>query len=295
MENTNEENMVSRLLEDFPITKDECTDQPYTPEKYKLTDIVAQCDGTTIHQIQAIIDFADVKKGDLGGFVESEDNLSHYGDCWIYDQAKAIGNSKVLDNAQLRGMALLKDHASAGNNSVISESARVLDNATIRDYAAVKGNAFVCDNAKVCGHAKVFGNATVKSETFMSDFAIAYGNAVLTGDAHLLGQASVCGNANVHNGVISDYASVCGNVNIFDSPTLSGKAVVSDKRDYITFHNWWSSGRIITWTRSNDMWKAGCFEGTGEQLVEKAFQDSHMSGREYTRIVNYVEEIKKYL
>ena len=41
--------------------------------------------------------------------------------------------------------------------------------------------------------------------------------------------------------------------------------------------------------RSNNMWKVGCFYGTGEQLINKAYGDSELSGKEYERVVKYVE------
>ena len=37
------------------------------------------------------------------------------------------------------------------------------------------------------------------------------------------------------------------------------------------------------------MWKVGCFFGTGDELIAKAYKDSEVSGREYKRIVEYVE------
>ena len=40
------------------------------------------------------------------------------------------------------------------------------------------------------------------------------------------------------------------------------------KQEYITVKNWWSSGRYSTWTKSNNMWKVGCFHGTGKELIE---------------------------
>ena len=40
-----------------------------------------------------------------------------------------------------------------------------------------------------------------------------------------------------------------------------------------------------------DMWKVGCFYGTGEQLINKAFEDSIEKGFEYKKIVDYVESI----
>ena len=37
------------------------------------------------------------------------------------------------------------------------------------------------------------------------------------------------------------------------------------------------------------MWKVGCLYDTGEELIQKAYKDSEVSGREYKRIVEYVE------
>ena len=63
------------------------------------------------------------------------------------------------------------------------------------------------------------------------------------------------------------------------------------KLHYITFKNFWSSGRHFTWTRSNNTWSVGCFYGTGDELIKKAYKDSKKSGREYERVVRYVESI----
>ena len=41
------------------------------------------------------------------------------------------------------------------------------------------------------------------------------------------------------------------------------------------------------------MWRVGCFYGTGEELIKKAYRDSEESGREYERVVNYVNSILK--
>ena len=129
-------------------------------KKYKLTDESIKFNNRILYRIEALKDFGDVEKGDKGGFIEDEHNLSHDGNSWVYG------------------------------------------------------------NGMVCGDAKIENNS-----------------------------------------------------------------------DYIVFKNWWSSGRYFTWTRSNDMWKVGCFSGTGEELIKKAYKDSELSGREYERIVHYVEDI----
>ena len=41
------------------------------------------------------------------------------------------------------------------------------------------------------------------------------------------------------------------------------------------------------------MWRVGCFYGTGAELIAKAYKDSELSGREYERVVKYVESILK--
>lgn len=46
-------------------------------KKYKLMGIQQDFDGHTCSRIYALRDFADVKEGDLGGFVESEPGIYH--------------------------------------------------------------------------------------------------------------------------------------------------------------------------------------------------------------------------
>ena len=48
-------------------------------KKYKLTDETTNLLGRTLYRIEALKDFGDVKEGDKGGYVESEDNLSQNG------------------------------------------------------------------------------------------------------------------------------------------------------------------------------------------------------------------------
>ena len=191
-------------------------------KKYEL--IPSDIEG--LFRVKALKDFNNVKKGDIGGYVESENNLSQLDDCWIYDNAKVYDNAIVCDNVQ------------------------VWNNAQIYGYAVVVDNAKVCDNAEIGGKARIEGNAVIQ------------GNAEVSGNARIWGNAEV-----------------------------SGNAIISSNKDYIIFKNWWSSRRFFTWTRSNNMWKVGCFYGTGEELIAKAYKDSEESGREYECIVKYVERI----
>ena len=140
--------------------------------------------------------------------------------------------------------------------------------------SVVLGDAEVYGNAKVCGDAKVYGNAEVCGD------AEVYGNAEVCGDAMVFGNAEVYGNA-----------KVCGDAEVYGNAEVCGDAKVQSTRDYIVFKNFWSSGRHFTWTRSDNKWTVGCFYGTGEELIAKAYKDSQMKGREYERVVRYVESI----
>lgn len=71
--------------------------------KYELTDETIEFGGRTLYRIKALKDFGGVKTGDLGGYVESEDNLSHEGMCWIYDDAKVYDNVRIANNAIVFG------------------------------------------------------------------------------------------------------------------------------------------------------------------------------------------------
>ena len=62
-------------------------------QKYEITDIAHE-KYPFLHRIRALRDIgSDVKAGDMGGFVESESNLSFEqgDDAWIFDDAIAAG------------------------------------------------------------------------------------------------------------------------------------------------------------------------------------------------------------
>ena len=74
-------------------------------KKYKLTNRTKEVDGHVLHRIKALKSFDDVRKGDLGGWVESYRNLSQVDNAWVYDKAKVFDNAKVLDKAWVSGKA----------------------------------------------------------------------------------------------------------------------------------------------------------------------------------------------
>lgn len=50
-------------------------------KKYELTDEILEVGGRVLHRINALRNFGNIKQGEIGGWIENEDNLSHCGDC----------------------------------------------------------------------------------------------------------------------------------------------------------------------------------------------------------------------
>lgn len=72
-------------------------------KKYEITNI-AHPQYPWLHRIRALRDVReDVHAGDLGGFVQSEENLSQEGQCWI------AGNAVAAEEAYVYGDAILWD------------------------------------------------------------------------------------------------------------------------------------------------------------------------------------------
>ena len=68
-------------------------------QKYEITDIVHP-QYPWLHRIRALRDVReDVHVGDLGGFVQSEENLSQEGQCWVANNAVAAEESYISGDA----------------------------------------------------------------------------------------------------------------------------------------------------------------------------------------------------
>ena len=91
---------------------------------------------------------------------------------------------------------------------------------------------------------------------------------------------------------VSGNAWVYGDAMVYGNAEVHGNAKVHGNADYMTFKNSWSSGRWFTYTASNKKWSVGCFYGTGDELVRKAYADSELSGKCYEAIVRAVEAIE---
>ena len=74
-------------------------------KKFEFTGEIKQIDtenGTvTLHRIKATATFGNVKRGDVGGWIESRENLSLDGEAWVADNAWVAGEARVAGDAQV--------------------------------------------------------------------------------------------------------------------------------------------------------------------------------------------------
>lgn len=212
-------------------------------KKYEMTSNINKFAGRKLFQIRALRDFGDVKAGDLGGYIEKEENLSHNGNAWIYDDALVYDDACVSDNAQIRG------------------------------NAQVHGSAYVYDNAQIRGDACVYGEAHVYGEAWVYCDAWVYGNARIFGYARVCGNAQVYGNTGIcNNAWIYDDALVYGDTIIYGDTCICDEAWVCDDSDYICFKGFGSESRNTTMfrTKNRDIYVCcGCFRGSLKEFEEK--------------------------
>ena len=72
--------------------------------KYVLTNERIGINGRTLYRIQAVRSFGDVEKGEQGGWIEKESNLSHEGNCWVDDNAMVYNKASVNNNARIKSI-----------------------------------------------------------------------------------------------------------------------------------------------------------------------------------------------
>lgn len=119
--------------------------------KYELTDEIVECDGRKLHRIRALKDIVTssgkiVKKGDLGGWIAYESNLSPCGNSWVDD------NACVYDNAQIYGNSKVYGEAEVYNQAEVYDNAELLGEACISDsscYITIKGLGKSYENTTV--------------------------------------------------------------------------------------------------------------------------------------------------
>ena len=121
-------------------------------KKYELTSETKIVFGHILYRIKALSSFGCVSAGDLGGFLESEKNLSQNGDAWVSGDAGVFGDARVFGDAE------------------VSENAEVYGNARVSGNAWVYGDAWVSGDAEVSEIGAIFWIGAIGSRNDTATF-----------------------------------------------------------------------------------------------------------------------------
>lgn len=115
-------------------------------KKYELTTECKEFLGRKLYRIKALTSFSDVKEGDLGGWIEKEENLSQEGNTWVYgnatvyDNATVYGNAMVYGNAEIKKKTHLLEIGFIGSRDDVTTFFRTKDEEIFVKCGCFKGN-----------------------------------------------------------------------------------------------------------------------------------------------------------
>lgn len=169
-------------------------------KKYKMV----KEDSGKLYRIQALIDIPEyfVEAGDFGGLIQSEINLSQFGDGWIESESMVTGNAIVKDGV-IKGKSYLKDEVVV-YSGVISDS-------TISGKTIIKGRTKV--SSSTLWNCSIMNGDIASSELYNVDIGIGSGvvNSTIRSSEKLKIEDAVLikkSNLRTSSGLISGYGII---------------------------------------------------------------------------------------
>lgn len=211
-------------------------------KKYEFTRKTICYKAHMLHQIRALVDIFRrgeiiAKAGDLGGWIESEHNLSHYGCAWIKDDAKVFEKARVDDDALVSGSATMRDRSSAYDEAIVCGEVQMFGDSDVSDSAVVKDHVWLSERVSVSGRARISGRAWIRDGVTISGNSIVYGKLWVSGEA-----------------IFTDDAL------IRDESDFMCIGPIGSRNDYTTFfRNAKGEIKVI----------CGCFKGTIDSFLQK--------------------------
>lgn len=229
-------------------------------KKYELVrEDTVRVNGRPLYRIKALIDFAVVRAGDLGGYIEDERNLSHDGDAWVYNNAEVYDNARVFGNARIQGNAIVSGNALVYGNAVVRDDTYVRDNAEVCEEAIISDCAWITENAKVRGYAQVRGEVYVFGKARLVGNVVAYSNAKIMGNVCLYGNTLIGKNAFIQK----------------------------DKDVFVASYVGRENGTLTVYRTEKGLYATrGCFVGTIEEFLKES-EENHdeKTHREYQLLI----------
>ena len=201
-------------------------------KKYELTDKTLVVLGKTLHQIKALkrIVISEgwrmIEEGSLGGYIESEENLSQEDTCWVgegakvFDNVRITGKTVIFGNVYIYENAQIKGTFEIHGTSLIDSPLKINSNAVLEikydgepeDFCMISCEDTTISGKLISSEALTIKGINIQIESGVNiqghDIEIIGKNIKLLGDItlkgnfiNMRGEGSVCGN----NLIIENY------------------------------------------------------------------------------------------
>ena len=190
-----------------------------------------------------------VVMGDIGGYVEKEDNLSQKGNCWI------DGDSMALDDSKISGDSYLHGHVLTIGNATVSGNAFIKDGCTVTGDAVIDGDVCITSNSHVSGKSKVTGKVRL------------FTGVRVTGKSVLDGNIKLSGVINVRNSKLTGDINLAGYF-CFNEIDIAGDSEFVTYRINVSVKDSDKNYDYLLASTVKDYWSTREFHGTSEELYE---------------------------
>lgn len=186
-------------MKKYKLIKNDSINVPYKNTFKKLYCIEAckefECGGEMIHI------------GDKGGYIESEDNLSQNGNCWVFPFSVVYGTkARILNNACIMDHSIVDD-STICDNSIITMYTTISNNSLIENsiiYGMVVINdSWICDNTIITGRDFISRKFTKINSSIISNNARIYGG--IFKEIFIEGSYSICNNKHIFTKAVNNY------------------------------------------------------------------------------------------
>ena len=222
-----------------------------------------------LYRIQALRTFTKpggynpvVHVGELGGYVESEDNLSQEGNCWIFGKARVKDGGKVLDDAIVYDKCLVSRNAIVRGRSVVGGHCFVTNQSVIID-SRLEGNVIVNGHSTIHSGAYLYGEIEV-DESDIGNLVNLIGR-ISVKKSRITAPLELSGDYKLNFDVSAPYSVIGYNIGMPRGKLFAIKNIVASKVE--------------------DKWSACNFVGTGAELID-FIRDS-----DDEQTINYVRSI----
>lgn len=169
----------------------------------------------------------NVKKGDVGGWIEFEHNLDHAGHCWVAGDAIVYGSAVVKDEAYVDGIAKIGDACEVAGHSKLSGDISLRGKHQLQNVLATMKKWHTPENSEGVWHPHNQNQLILKGSIEVFTPSVQWtapgtveGSVILKGD-----QVMVSGVIEINGNIVVDNAHI-GNTFLYGAVSIDESYVV---------------------------------------------------------------------